>query len=319
VIDFRYHVVSIVAVFLALALGLFIGGTTLRGPVGADISSRTDTVAKHNGELRAKNQDLRNQLHQRDTFDQALEPYALADRLPGEAVAVVSAPGADSAVRANLETALADAGATVSADVRLKPALLDPQQSQFLGTLAHKVSLPGHSTPAGQTGAQRALDLLAAALGVRASGQTPPLAAVDRLLSTYSAGNLLSVSGGAPRPGTLVVLIVPAPSTSTDQSALSAQAQADQLLAEFAVELDTASDGAVVAGPTSPITDAGVIDAVHSQPAARAEVSTVDDADLPGGAMAAVFALVEQTNGAAGSYGSGTPLPPASPSPTPTP
>jgi hypothetical protein len=33
VIDFRYHVVSIVAVFLALALGLFIGATSLRGSV----------------------------------------------------------------------------------------------------------------------------------------------------------------------------------------------------------------------------------------------------------------------------------------------
>jgi hypothetical protein len=29
-IDFRYHIVSIVAVFLALALGLFLGSTTLQ-------------------------------------------------------------------------------------------------------------------------------------------------------------------------------------------------------------------------------------------------------------------------------------------------
>ena len=41
-IDFRYHVVSIVAVFLALALGLFIGSTSLRGPVANFINNRTD-------------------------------------------------------------------------------------------------------------------------------------------------------------------------------------------------------------------------------------------------------------------------------------
>ena len=32
-IDFRYHLVSIVAVFLALSLGLLLGSTALAGPV----------------------------------------------------------------------------------------------------------------------------------------------------------------------------------------------------------------------------------------------------------------------------------------------
>jgi len=42
-IDFRYHIVSIVAVFLALALGLFLGSTTLQSTVTDNLSKQ----AKH--------------------------------------------------------------------------------------------------------------------------------------------------------------------------------------------------------------------------------------------------------------------------------
>ena len=41
-IDFRYHVVSIVAVLLALALGLFLGSTTLQGRVFDDLKGRAN-------------------------------------------------------------------------------------------------------------------------------------------------------------------------------------------------------------------------------------------------------------------------------------
>ena len=36
-IDFRYHLVSLIAVFLALAIGIVIGTTPLNGPVLDDL------------------------------------------------------------------------------------------------------------------------------------------------------------------------------------------------------------------------------------------------------------------------------------------
>ena len=47
-IDFRYHVVSIVAVFLALAIGIVLGSTELQGPT-YNILNRT--TAKLQNEL----------------------------------------------------------------------------------------------------------------------------------------------------------------------------------------------------------------------------------------------------------------------------
>ena len=48
VIDFRYHVVSIVAVFLALALGLFLGSTTLQSTVTNQLHHQADLVTREN-------------------------------------------------------------------------------------------------------------------------------------------------------------------------------------------------------------------------------------------------------------------------------
>ena len=45
-IDFRYHLVSIVAVFLALAVGIVVGAIALQ-PHVADVLNRESTVEKH--------------------------------------------------------------------------------------------------------------------------------------------------------------------------------------------------------------------------------------------------------------------------------
>ena len=39
-ISFRYHLVSIIAVFLALALGIVVGTTALNGPITKDLLER---------------------------------------------------------------------------------------------------------------------------------------------------------------------------------------------------------------------------------------------------------------------------------------
>jgi len=44
VIDFRYHLVSIVAVFLALAIGIVLGSTELQGPVYNILSRTTSSL-----------------------------------------------------------------------------------------------------------------------------------------------------------------------------------------------------------------------------------------------------------------------------------
>ena len=43
-ISFRYHLVSIIAVFLALALGIVVGTTALNGPITTDLRKQVNTL-----------------------------------------------------------------------------------------------------------------------------------------------------------------------------------------------------------------------------------------------------------------------------------
>ena len=54
-IDFRYHVVSIVSIFLALAVGIVLGAGPLQGRLG-------DTLSKEVSGLRKDKTNLNNQL-----------------------------------------------------------------------------------------------------------------------------------------------------------------------------------------------------------------------------------------------------------------
>ena len=51
-INFRYHVVSLTAVFLALAIGLVVGTAALNGPVADSLNNQVTSLRKDNTQLR---------------------------------------------------------------------------------------------------------------------------------------------------------------------------------------------------------------------------------------------------------------------------
>jgi hypothetical protein len=51
VIDFRYHLVSIVAVFLALAIGIVLGSTELQGPAFSLLDKTTSKLQSELGQV----------------------------------------------------------------------------------------------------------------------------------------------------------------------------------------------------------------------------------------------------------------------------
>jgi hypothetical protein len=317
-IDFRYHIVSIVAVFLALALGLFLGSTTLQSTVTDQLNSQAKSVISHNHTLEATNGQLTSSLKSEQKLTSALEPYAVADRLTGTTVALVSAPGVQGSVRKSLAATLQLAGATVTADVELQASYLDPTQDAELNMLATELELPGHPLPSGNGVTQVSAEL-ASVLLVRPGRHPVSKARVDQTLSALSVGKFISVSGSTPdRPADLAVMLVAAPATSGVTPAIQTQ-QNTELLA-LATDLRAASAGAVLGGP-NPV--AGVLGSTLA--AARADstlslnVSTVDfdPADPAAGRIAVVLALSNAPTETVGAYGLGSNPPLPSPSPSP--
>jgi hypothetical protein len=122
VIDFRYHLVSIIAVFLALAVGLAVGSTALTGKATEALTAAQHKALEDNNALH-REKDL---LEQEVAADQAVAVASserlLAGLLTGERVVVVAAPGADGSVLSGLTTALREAGATITGQVSLTTA-----------------------------------------------------------------------------------------------------------------------------------------------------------------------------------------------------
>jgi len=58
-INFRYHVVSLIAVFLALAVGVVMGYGVLGQPTVDTLQRRVDTVEQRSNEIRGENDVLR--------------------------------------------------------------------------------------------------------------------------------------------------------------------------------------------------------------------------------------------------------------------
>ena len=89
-LDFRYHALSLVAVFLALGIGIVLGAT-----LGDQVVSQAnrDVRSSLRGDLIEARDDARAadaRVAQRDRFDSAAFPYIAGGKLRGKRVAIVS-------------------------------------------------------------------------------------------------------------------------------------------------------------------------------------------------------------------------------------
>jgi len=313
VIDFRYHLVSIIAVFLALAVGLAVGSTALTGTAEQALTAAQHRLSSENKTLSKQNGMLQKQVAGDQAFAEANSARLLAGLLSGEHVVIVAAPNADPAVTSGLTTALRQAGATVTGQVSLTSAFTttsgqnEATLSQLALNLASSANLPAPAAPASAvSGRQDAAQVLAESLLAGSVVLTSRESAA--ILAGFQQQNLISVDSGNPASAQadLAVLVTPAgPPPPQSES---------QVLMAVASELRSAGSATVMAGSVSSIGSGSVISAENS---AGNAVSTVDDADTETGQIVVVQALRFLLDGKAPApYGA---EPAAAPSPGPTP
>jgi hypothetical protein len=145
--DFRYHAITIVAVFLALVIGLLLGvAIGDRGLVsGAEQQLREDLRANVEA-ARAESRELRGELGRRDRYEQETFPAVVADRLSGRRVAVITLHQGTSTMFDAVRDAVTPAGGQVSfvGRLRLPPdlnGLADATAGTRFGTLTEDVNL----------------------------------------------------------------------------------------------------------------------------------------------------------------------------------
>jgi len=326
-IDFRYHLVSIVAVFLALAIGIVLGSTALQGSTIDGLRALSDSqrsqlsgVQSHlNAADQAKSAD--------ESFLQVASAKLLAGMLSGEKVVLVTEPGAPSSVIDGIQKAAGESGAAITGTVALQPKFNDmsgttkSSLSQLNGLASSYGIQLDPAVDAGTAYEQDAAQVIAATV-LQSSG----LAAADAqtLLKGYAQGGYLDFTGtpaADPADRATLAIIVTAAAASTDGT----NNPADEILLAVAGQFASASGATVVAGPvmtaslsTSPIS-------VLRNSGVSGQVSSVDNADTLTGQISTIWALADQLQGAKpNSYGvSGanavSPVPSPVPSATETP
>lgn len=306
-VDFRYHLVSIIAVFLALAVGIVVGTTALNGPVLDGLKTSVSSLTGDKRSLEGDVKDLRRQTSSQDEFARLVMPVVLQGSLATQRVLVVSTPDADNGMREGLLAALRTAGATVTGDVRMRPGLLAASSAATVDDVVAAVAPAALELPARGT-ADRAATELAAALSTSATSLTST--AAQKVIGGFTGADLIDVAGRSVDSTATLVLVVSGP----PQLGAGINAR-DTAVLSFVKAFDARS-GVVVAGPSTSAQDGAVLSAVRGS-GLDARVSSVDDADSPQGVVAAVLALAEQADGGAGSYGSGKGASAPVPQPTP--
>ncbi len=127
-INFRYYVVSLISVFLALAIGVVLGA----GPLQNRINDAVE------GEPAAEQTCPRDEVG--EELATAISTQVLPEALDGKSVTLVALPGATDEDVDSVVDSLALAGAAVIGPVHLTEAFVSPDENTYRETLAAPIS-----------------------------------------------------------------------------------------------------------------------------------------------------------------------------------
>lgn len=273
--DFRYHALSLVAVFLALAIGILLGAT-----IGNSLVSDADKGIRsslHQDVINARNaaSQAQSQLSQRDKIISSALPMLVQGELAGQRVAIVatgSLPGSvESEVRQAVETASGTVDSLSTFDV---PGQLD--------SIEKAAGVRGRNPEAVQGFAKRVARSIVNGTGVSLR--------MHRALPDTMRGDY----GGV---GSVIFYRSQPPDQETDQDKALREAFENGLADGINAQ------GVQTVGVEEQSTDPSQVGWYKDH-----KMSSVDSVDLPGGQLALVFAL----SGEKGSFGvksGATPLP----------
>lgn len=312
-IDFRYHLVSLVAVFIALAVGIVLGA----GPLREGLSS---TLESEVGQLRAERTELRDQIEfanqrseAREVAVERLAGRALDATLEGVRVGVVVFPGADRNLIEQLERQLDRAGGDVVLTAEVAESWASPTpDGELLTRLAGTLDMPPPRNGSSPTTAT----VLAAVLA--GSDQAGRLGAWIDAGSELEAQGLVEFTwrGGTAdeftdrRPPDALVLVGGDLDAADAEEPEGEQTLATRLdlvdaLAALDAPLVVTGEGTEVPPAEGEDNLDPLVAAVREDRGLSDQVSTVDNLEHLSGQLAASLALAWELQGESGHFGLG--------------
>jgi len=112
-VNFRFHIVSLIAVFLAIGLGILMGSTVVKGAIVDRLDREIDQVRKESDSLRNANRQTNDDLDRANGVVEDSAAFAVDGRLTGVPVVVLAERGVDENVVKDTAQLLVTAGTEV--------------------------------------------------------------------------------------------------------------------------------------------------------------------------------------------------------------
>ena len=307
-ISLRYHIVSLVAVFLALALGIVVGSTVLQEGTVSVLRATSERVRQESDRNSRENVALKQEQARQQSFGAAVLPELVQGRLKGRPVVLVDTDKVDGGLRDTVRKALEDAGAEIDGQITFSDqhlTLAAEADRRAVGQLLGADA--GAADVLRGTLVKRLADRLITSSAIpQEDGQRPSdlltgLQDADFLADLKLSQPITAGTDPFPRQGSSFVLLGPS-------AAAAATAVApDAFLVPLADQVSARATGAgaVAGAEAAAVPDASSwVVALRNNRSVSRRVSGIDSADAPYGQLSLVQALqTSLQQGPPGQYG----------------
>lgn len=290
-IDFRYHLVSLISVFLALAVGIVLGAGPLQNSLGSALTDQVSSLREDRNATHAQLEQTEEAVNQRDSYIEQVASTILPGTLDGVGVALVVLPDASSDDVEQVSTQLETAGASVVGRVSLTSAWADASRETFRSTYAGQF---GGYMDVPEAAAGNAV--LGRGLGVAVSTQGTDATSLLDLL-TASDTPLVKVDQAPSEPARAVVVVGPRARQAGEVTAQPTPETSESAWSDALAGLADAVATVVVGDGSS---KTGVVAQLRS---AGAKVTTVDSVGQMTAAVSAPLAVAQTLDGTRRAYG----------------
>lgn len=311
-IDFRYHIVSLISVFLALAVGISLGAGPLKETIGDTLTGQVDQLRQDRDALRADLDATERARADQRAYIEATAPRLVFGALTDRRVAIVTLGPVDEDVASGVATQLEAAGASVSARVAVTDKWTDHSLRSFRQALAGNLVTYLNPAPAGNAGPEVEL---AEALAQALTGADPASpdkssesASLMLELLSNADSDLISVADTISTPADAIVVLT----SSGFKEGTSSPASDDVVAAQVAIAsaAQARSEGAVVAAANA--TQGDLASTILADGDLAKSLTTVTGVDQVTGQVSVPLALNARIGGTTGHFGFGdgeTPIP----------
>ena len=320
-INLRYHIVSITAVFLALGIGLAFGASFIDRATVDTLENNLNEIEQQNQDLEAANRELGDRIDAAEALEAGLREQALAQLVEGRLaevpVLLLADDATDDEVVADTEAVLVASGAQLAGIVRVTDRFVLDDQSE-VDDLRAVLGLPSATAPQLLVAVTRQVATILRAAAQPSTGDdddgvsTP----VPPLLDGLLAGGFLELepadtppSGFALVPDSDLRVVVVTGGEATADPFLGAVLRRSAAIAQT----DPAAPPPVLvaAHATRPAPAEGeeeapaptLVELLRAEEGVRDRLSTVDDLDSFAGLAAVVLAVAHGIDGQTGHYG----------------